>query len=232
MKVFFDTETTGLPNWKSPEKNTPRMVQLGLIVTDDFGVIRETLGIIFKSEGYTISKEASDIHGITDEIANTYGVNRSHEFFCRLFDIFHNANEIIAHNYSFDKLIINGEFLRLGLGKIDDSKSFCTKEASADVCKITFISSHTSRFGTKETYKWPKLVEVYEFLFNENIVGTHDALTDVRATMRVYFELKRRYHSLLYSKSEELPLVDTGLALNDINKYPEIIRSLYPKEKL
>ena len=88
MKVFFDTETTGLPNWKNPEVNTPRMVQLGLIVTEDDGTIRRTLGVLFKSEGYSINKELSDIHGITDELANAYGVTRNPAFFWELSDIF------------------------------------------------------------------------------------------------------------------------------------------------
>jgi DNA polymerase-3 subunit epsilon len=194
MIVFFDTETTGLPNWKNPEVNTPRMVQLGLIVTDSYGRIMRTLGVIFKSEGYSISKELSDIHGITDEIALVYGMGRTNEFFWMLSDIFHNAEVIVAHNYSFDKIILNGEFALAGIGKLDDSKAFCTKEHSMEVCKLSFSSSSSygNKFLNKQRYKWPKLSEAYKFLFNEDLKGAHDALTDVRATMRIYFELKNR----------------------------------------
>jgi len=214
MILFFDTETTGLPNWKNPEVNTPRMVQLGLILTEDDGRIRRTLGVIFKSEDYSIPKEVSDIHGITDDIANTYGVRRSDEFFWQLSDLFHNADTIVAHNYSFDKIIINGEFVRAGLGVINDNKSFCTKENSIDVCKIPFASSFT--YGRKDIkkYKWPKLSEVYKFLFNEEIIGAHDALTDVRATMRVYFELKKRNKEIIdYINKAQEQLKPCGLPM-------------------
>lgn len=214
MKVFFDTETTELLNWKNPEINTPRMVQLGLIVTDDVGNVRRTIGVIFKSEGYEIPREVSEIHGITDEVANTYGIARNTNLFWQLSDIFHNANEIIAHNYSFDKIILNGEMIKAGMGCLDDSKSFCTKEASVEVCKIPFTSSsqYGPKWNNKQKYKWPKLSEVYKFLFNEDIKGAHDALTDVRATMRVYFELKARREA-----------GDGRLQITDLSKTPIVL---------
>lgn len=183
MKLFFDTETTGLPNFKNPEKDTPRLVQLGAILTENDGTIRRTLGVIFRSENYTISKEASDIHGITDEVSASYGMARSPEFFWMLSDMFHNADEIVAHNYSFDKIIINGEFLLAGMGRLDDTKSFCTMLKSTNGCAIP------GRFKGK--YKWPKLSEAYKILCNKELVGAHDALTDVRATMELYFALKK-----------------------------------------
>jgi DNA polymerase-3 subunit epsilon len=42
--------------------------------------------------------------------------------------------------------------------------------------------------------KWkpPNLGECYRFLFEEELVGAHGALTDAKACARVYFELQRR----------------------------------------
>ena len=37
-----------------------------------------------------------------------------------------------------------------------------------------------------------KLMELYRILFNEEFTGAHDAMADVTATMKCFFELKKR----------------------------------------
>lgn len=181
MKLFFDTETTGLVNWKLPDTHPtqPALVQFGCILTDDDGNIRRTLGFILRRIG--IPEQASNKHGITDDIANAYGLELNDHAIWKLSDMFHNATELIAHNYKFDKTVMNKFFE--GICKLDDSKSFCTMEATTDLLKLP---------GSYGKYKWPKLSEAYEFLFNKPLIGAHDALTDTRACMDIYFELKKR----------------------------------------
>lgn len=186
MKLFFDTETSGLVNWKLPDTHPsqPSLVQLGLILTEDDGTIRRTLGIIFKCDEIPI--EASNVHGITTTISQVYGVKWNDSQKWELADMFHNADEIIAHNYKFDKVVIN-KFLE-GIGVCDDSKSFCTMLSSTDICKLPHKGP--KRWPGQGAYKWPKCSEAYEHFFNEKLEGAHDALTDVRACMRIYFRLK------------------------------------------
>jgi len=40
--------------------------------------------------------------------------------------------------------------------------------------------------------KFPTLEELHTVLFGENFQGAHDALADVRATAKCFFELLRR----------------------------------------
>jgi DNA polymerase III epsilon subunit-like protein len=40
-------------------------------------------------------------------------------------------------------------------------------------------------------YKWPKLMELHQKLFNEGFDGAHDAMNDVLACGRSFFELQR-----------------------------------------
>ena len=54
-------------------------------------------------------------------------------------------------------------------------------QKSVKVCKIPF----EGRGG----YKWPKLTELHQHLFNEDFEGAHDALADVMATVKCYFNL-------------------------------------------
>lgn len=66
MKLFFDTETTGLINWKIPFDEQPeRMVQLGMILTDDnLNTIHE-VGLIIKPEGFLIPPHVAAINRCT-----------------------------------------------------------------------------------------------------------------------------------------------------------------------
>ena len=43
--------------------------------------------------------------------------------------------------------------------------------------------------GSYGKFKWPKLQELYVKLFNEKFEGAHDALADIEATVKCYFEL-------------------------------------------
>jgi hypothetical protein len=61
--------------------------------------------------------------------------------------------------------------------------TFCTMEKSTNLVKLP---------GKYGKYKWPKLVELYKFLFNEELTGAHDALVDILATRRCYYELLKR----------------------------------------
>lgn len=181
MKLFFDTETTGLVNWKVPFDEQPeRMVQLGMILTDDkLNTIHE-VGLIIKPEGYLIPPFVSNIHGITNEMANNCGVPVyiALDLFSRFKQ---QSSEIIGHNIKFDKAIVASEFLRKS-SKWEDKPEYCTMLESTHICQLT---------GTRG-YKWPKLSEAYQYFFNETLEDAHDALTDVRATVRIYKELMNR----------------------------------------
>lgn len=53
MYLFFDTETTGLPNFKIPfnHESQPHICQLAAILTDQNGKIKSELNAIIKPEG-------------------------------------------------------------------------------------------------------------------------------------------------------------------------------------
>ena len=56
---------------------------------------------------------------------------------------------------------------------------------SVQLCKCPFPSG-------KSGYKWPKLTELYRFLFDKEVENAHDALGDITATMECFVELHRR----------------------------------------
>ena len=68
--LIFDTETTGLPNWGEPSDHPsqPHIVDIACSLFDPAGCEIERFDAII-NPGVEIPVEASNIHGITTEIA-------------------------------------------------------------------------------------------------------------------------------------------------------------------
>jgi DNA polymerase III epsilon subunit-like protein len=186
MYLFFDTETTGLPrNWKAPVtdvNNWPRLVQLAFLLYDNSGVKISSGDFIIKPNGFFIPADASRIHGITTERALKEGQDII--FVLQQFNqLIQQADYLVAHNMSFDEKNVGAEFLRNGmLNTIVGKRKICTMEKTTNFCAIP---------GYYGDYKWPKLSELYYKLFKTNFEEAHNAATDVQATAKCFWELKR-----------------------------------------
>jgi len=185
MILFYDTETTGLPkDYKAhvhDVDNWPRLVQLAWIVTDSYGDRITSRNHIIKVAG--ISPEATAVHGITDEIAQEQGID-----ILRALVEFRVAAEIcsrqVGHNVNFDRKIMGAEFIRYGMEETyqrmkTDMDKTCTMMKSTKFCGL--------KNGNRP--KWPKLQELHTILFGENFEEAHDAMADIEATMKCYWEL-------------------------------------------
>ena len=172
--LFFDTETTGLPNkganWEYYFLNFPYLVQIAWIIGGD------EKEYIIKPDNYEIPIEATEIHGITQEKAMDVGIavkDVLEEFFLLAVK----SDKIVGHNIYFDTSIIKANALRLEFDKdmiisaLDKTKRFDTMQKSMKLLKVG---------------KYPKLEELYKFLFNSEIENQHTALVDVRATKDCY----------------------------------------------
>lgn len=185
--LFFDTETTGIPkDYKAPCTNTdnwPRLIQLGWLLTDAEGRILSEGNHIVRPDGFEIPKAASDVHGITTEFALENGKPLLDVIFAFGADL-NQAECVIGHNLDYDLHIVGAEYVRLGY----DSRimfarpTLCTMQATIQYCNIP------GRFGPK----WPKLMELYTKLFDQEFDGAHDAMADIVATKDCFFELIRR----------------------------------------
>lgn len=186
MYLFFDTETTGLPqNYNAPIEdlnNWPRLVQLAWSIYDKSGEKIDSSSFIIKPEGFEIPEQASSVHGITTERALKEG-QKLENILQEFSQAISQAKIIVAHNMSFDEKIIGAEFLRTGVNhELFETIRVCTKEEATDYCQIP------GNYG----YKWPRLSELHIKLFGEDFEGAHDALTDVEACARCFFELAKR----------------------------------------
>lgn len=183
--LFFDTETTGIPNdWNAPITdfdNWPRLVQLAWLLYDSNGKLILKNEKIVKPKGFVIPKEASNIHGITTEYALTNGDDIS-TILSQFEEQCQKSKYLIAHNIKFDSKVIGSEFLRnFNRNPISKLELICTMEGTTDFCKIP------GNYG----FKWPKLSELHRKLFGKDFEGAHNALSDVQATAECFWELKR-----------------------------------------
>jgi len=185
MYLFFDTETTGLPqNWKAPVtdlNNWPRMIQIAWILCDDKGNRIESDDFIIKPENFEIPKDASAIHGISTEKAIIEGVDLK-QVLDKFVELIEKAEFIVAHNISFDEKILGAELLRKEVkSTFNKKRKLCTMKSSTDYCRIP------GYYG----YKWPKLSELHIKLFGEDFDEAHDASVDINATEKCFWEMKK-----------------------------------------
>ena len=185
--LFFDTETTGVPkNYKAPASNTnnwPHLVQLGWILTDKDGNTISEGNEIVRPEGFVIPTDAANVHGITTERAIQIGKPLQDVIEKFLKDV-KQAQCFVGHNISFDQRVVGAELYRLGLQDIVSNKqSICTMQSTIDYCKIPG--------NWWDEYKYPQLQELYTKLFGCKFEDAHDAMADITATKKCFFELKR-----------------------------------------
>jgi len=185
--LFFDTETTGLPrNWNAPVddlNNWPRMVQIAWVLYKD-GIKLSGSNFIIKPEGFEIPVESSKIHGITTASAAKEGTSLQ-EVLKEFHDSADRAEFLVAHNMSFDQMIVGAELLRKNMPNFLATKDrICNMEISTNFCAIPNVN----RGG----YKWPKLSELHMKLFGKEFEDSHNAMADVEATAKCFWEMKRR----------------------------------------
>jgi len=179
LLVFFDTETSGLPAWKEPSdsENQPHIVQLAaVIVNRNTQLITKKLDYIVKPNGWEISEDTIEIHGITNEYAAEHGLPEDEVL--NKFLEFYNGIKRVAYNTTFDNRIIRIAIKRfLGIEKADEWK--------ANPYECAMIKARKFLGG-----KNPKLVDAYEKITGEEMQNAHNAMADVLATVDIYFRME------------------------------------------
>lgn len=176
-RLYFDTETTGLPNPTDNLDDQPHIVQVAAILVDDEKGEVLALNVIVKPDGWEVPAGAAAVHGISTEDAANFGIPvriamATFSQMCR------QADQIVAHNIGFDLKLVGYELRRLDAPNVAAEKpQFCTMDATTDLCRLP---------GKYGKFKWPKLTESHQHIFGESFEGAHDALADVRACQRVH----------------------------------------------
>lgn len=189
MILFFDTETTGFFNERQPvdHPSQPHIVQLAAMLTEDDGAEVMSFSVIVDN-GVPIPVQASNVHGITTEIADARGIEP--EIAMHLFGhVYRLADTVVAHNIKFDKGVVEAEiFRRHGEVRRLTKPLFCTMEAASPI--VNLPPTERMLVAGFDKPKPPKLEECIAHFFGEKLDGAHDAMIDVAACRRVFLHLK------------------------------------------
>ena len=212
--LVFDSETTGLSKTQIISPSTihlwPHVVQFSYIVFDmeSNEIVKIKDSIIKVPDGFTITEENAKIHGITTEISLAKGVDLLpvlEEFFAD----FDTADHIVGHNVSFDINMIKAELQRLIMNssdkKLEDylttintsTKFYCTMQETIELCAIEMKDKYGRPYK-----KFPKLVELYQKMFDVTPKNLHNSLNDVIVCLRCFIKLK--YEIDIVDRSEEV----------------------------
>jgi DNA polymerase III epsilon subunit-like protein len=167
MIIVFDTETTGLTlHPRAPAEKQPRMIEFGAVLLDRDGSVVEEAGMLCNPQE-PITPEITKITGLTD--ADVADAPTFEQLLPQLVRLFGEASCVVAHNLPFDRAIIRGELMRLGVTDFPwPVNEFCTVQLYAD-----------------EWGRNPRLIELYAAVMGEPLAQTHRALDDVLALVKI-----------------------------------------------
>jgi DNA polymerase III epsilon subunit-like protein len=168
MELFFDVETSGFISKKlsASDPGQAWFMQIAFILSEKDRICTE-FSTLIRAENRKCHPGAQAVHQISVEECHGFS----------------SAHTLIAHNIFFDLGFV-GQYMERNeqdASILNQKSLFCTMKSTTDLCRLP------GRYGN---FKWPKLTELYKFLFNEEMEGAHDAMVDVRATRRCYYRLK------------------------------------------
>jgi len=164
--LFFDTETTG------PNAKTAQIVQLAALLTDRSGRVLHHFCFLIKCDH--VPEEATAIHGITTEMCMRDGIDL--DLAIEIFDrtLRYDDYTAVAHNIAYDLAVIRHW---------------------RPVKQICAMKRYKKKIGARDRngkLKNPTLAELYKFATGKELIGAHDAWTDVLALKESFFALERR----------------------------------------
>lgn len=181
--LVFDIETNGLPkSRKYPfdfrNFDNARMLELAYVILNTKGEIIKQVSHLIKHD-IEIKIQNSYIHGIDMDMIQQYGTNIE-EVLDELHTCLDDVDTIVAHNIQFDFNIILSELYRKyhkymkTIGMLYTKTQVCTMLKGKKYMRIP---------------KFPKLVDLYKHIFNENYEQKHRALDDVMLCTKCYIEM-------------------------------------------
>jgi DNA polymerase III epsilon subunit-like protein len=173
--MVIDTETNSL------DKKNAYIIELAWVVYDDITKKIEKTSLLLD---IPVEIHNTHIHNISKEMTlNSYKFDEIIDIFL---EDYKECDKIIGHNLQFDLHMIEVELDRNCMyEKIDilyNKLHYDTMINSVNVCKIIGKNNRS--------FKFPRLSELYNFLFGKEFEGGHRALKDCIITLECYNRLQ------------------------------------------
>ncbi len=196
--LFYDTETTGIPNHNLPNNHPlqPRVTQIAAELVDtDTGDVLGALNFLIKPEGWIIPDKLAALTGISTERADKFGVQISHVL--TTFLSLSLASELrVGHNEKFDAKMMAIEIDRLfplNMVSWGIAPTFCTQEKSVNIINLPPTPKMVA--AGRNHPKSPNLTEAYKYFTGLELSGAHNAAVDIMACKEVYFGILKHNSS-------------------------------------
>lgn len=183
MKILiFDTETGGV----NCIANDILQLSYQVIDSSSMAILKEVNHFFPWPEDKTrVEEGAINVNGLTEEVLATKVLSDRHDALIAFYDDMAECGIIVAHNGNFDKGFIEATADREGISNEYRRwpEMIDTMKTTTDLCKLP---PHPGRTG----YKWPKLIELAEFLhIKTDDIDLHDSSADVELTKRCFLHL-------------------------------------------
>ncbi|RSK50311.1 3'-5' exonuclease [Hymenobacter rigui] len=182
--LFIDTETTGLPaRWHRPyaeEWEWPHIAQLAWEIYTPEGELLKAEQAYLPVPAGRMTAQSVAIHGLTPEFLAEQGQEPEAVLRRLLADLAEYTPRVIGHFLQLDFHVAGAALWRAQLpNPLPALPQFCTMQVSRAV-------------RPEGPGRALRLHELHERLFGEPMPRLHDAVTDVAATARCFFELRRQ----------------------------------------
>lgn len=170
--VVFDTETTGLFNFKLPadDPSQPRLASIAMIICGESGAEISAAKHYVKPEGWEMPEAAGAVNGLTTEFLAENGVPIS-----EVLDAYENHVRsgliVVAFNAQFDCKMMRSEFRRAGREDLFD--------ITKNICVMRGLQPYGAD-GLCIMRGFIKLSAACEYFKIENL-NAHDAMSDAQA---------------------------------------------------
>lgn len=195
LVTIFDTETSGLPvrpskykRYADPFEETTlyanaRLVELAYVTymvnkENNERVLLDQRSMLVIPTDFQITN--SSIHGISHEMANTYGYS-IHNVLEHFMDVVKRSDILVCHNVDFDKNIVGAELVKNNY--IDCAKYFFSK---------TFACTMKIATEKYKMQRFPTLQALYNLIGSSHLPSweqQHRAMDDTQRTTECYFKL-------------------------------------------
>jgi DNA polymerase III epsilon subunit-like protein len=198
--MILDTETTGLLPKDMPQLSLvsdeelrtsyPYITQISFIVYDNYDkTIAEYYNKYIKIPEYVeISDKVTEITGITREKCDS-GISIV-KALNHLYNTYMKCGRIVAHNMWYDSRIVRTE-CRRHFRKLPSHMSKMFYKCDNNHVNILCTMQDGRRLCALK--QWPKLINLYKILFNEDVekygIPLHNSLVDVLVCLRCYMKL-------------------------------------------
>lgn len=209
--AVFDLETTGL------DLATARIVTACVVLIDEHGQVASQELEWLANPGVPIPEQASNVHGVTDEIANTRGRPAQEvvaEILEALRGYFAEGIPVVAYNAPYDFTILQAEALRYSLSPVESPKP---------VMDPLILDRQLDKYRAGK-----RNLEVVAAHYGVSLSDAHNATADAVAAGRVLQAIARKYQTQLPATAQELHDQQVGWSEAQDSNFEEFRRRTLP----